>query len=231
MNMHALYLAVPLAPLVAAIVVGLFGPRLGRAVSHTLCIAGVAVAFAASYLVFRDVQAGNVFDGDVYTWAATGNVKLAIGFLIDPLTTTMMLVVTFVSLMVHIYTIGYMADDPGYTRFFSYISLFTFSMLMLVMSNNFLQLFFGWEAVGLVSYLLIGFWYTRPTAIYANLKAFLVNRVGDFGFILGIGLVVAFAGTLDYREAFAKGGEMAALSFPGTDWMLITVTCICLFIG
>jgi NADH-quinone oxidoreductase subunit L len=156
---------------------------------------------------------------------------MEIGFLVDGLTAMMMTVVTFVSLMVHVYTIGYMEDDPGYQRFFSYISLFTFSMLMLVMSNNFLQLFFGWEAVGLVSYLLIGFWYTRPTAIFANLRAFIVNRVGDFGFILGIGLIVAFAGTLNYGEAFAKGGELAKLSFPGSDWMLITVICICLFIG
>ena len=149
----------------------------------------------------------------------------------DGLTAMMMCVVTFVSLMVHIYTIGYMEEDEGYNRFFSYISLFTFSMLMLVMSNNMLQLFFGWEAVGLVSYLLIGFWYNKPTAIFANMKAFLVNRVGDFGFILGIGLIAAFAGTLNYTEAFAKSNELAALSFPGTNWMLVTVICICLFIG
>ena len=188
MTMQQLYLLVPLAPLAAAIAVGLFGARLGRRVSHSLCILGVAVAMVASYVIFRDVQAGHAFNGDVYTWLQSGTLRFSIGFLIDPLTATMMLVVTFVSLMVHVYTIGYMADDPGYTRFFSYISLFTFSMLMLVMSNNFVQLFFGWEAVGVVSYLLIGFWYTRPTAIYANLKAFLVNRVGDFGFVLGIGL-------------------------------------------
>ena len=169
MSMRALYLLVPFAPLVASIVVGLWGPKLGRRLSHSLCIIGVAASFVASIVIARDVQAGHVFNGDVYAWLVSGDFKLAIGFLIDPLTATMLLVVTFVSLMVHIYTIGYMADDPGYTRFFSYISLFTFSMLMLVMSNNFLQLFFGWEAVGLVSYLLIGFWYTRPTAIYANL--------------------------------------------------------------
>src|SRR5205807_8913776 len=155
-----------------------------------------------------------------------------IGFLIDPLTATMMLVVSFVSLMVHVYTIGYMADDPGYQRFFSYISLFTFSMLMLVMSNNFLQLFFGWEAVGLVSYLLIGFWFTRPTAIFANLKAFVVNRVGDFGFILGIGLIVTFAGSLAYGDVFAKAGDLAkAGTLLTTGWQVITVICICLFIG
>ena len=203
-DMRALYLLVPLAPLVASIIVGLWGPKLGRAVSHTLCILGVAASLAASIVIARDVQAGHVFNGDVYAWLVSGDFKLAIGFLIDPLTVTMLVVVTFVSLMVHVYTIGYMADDPGYTRFFSYISLFTFAMLMLVMANNFLQLFFGWEAVGLVSYLLIGFWYTRPTAIYANLKAFLANRVGDFGFVLGIGLVLAYFGTLDYAPVFAK---------------------------
>src|SRR5215813_15486522 len=146
-------------------------------------------------------MAGNLYNGDLYVWQTSGDLKFALGFLIDPLTALMLIVVTFVSLMVHIYTIGYMADDDGYSRFFSYICLFTFSMLMLVMANNFLQLFFGWEAVGLVSYLLIGFWYKRPTAIYANLKAFLINRVGDFGFLLGIGLIVAYGGTLAYAEA------------------------------
>jgi NADH-quinone oxidoreductase subunit L len=181
MDMQSLYLTVPLAPLAGALIAGLFGKAIGRAGAHTVTILGVAIAFLASLLIFQDVQAGNTFNGPVYTWLTSGDLTLEIGFLIDRLTVLMMLVVTFVSLMVHIYTIGYMADDPGYQRFFSYISLFTFSMLMLVMSNNFLQLFFGWEAVGLVSYLLIGFWYTRETAIYANLKAFLVNRVGDFG--------------------------------------------------
>lgn len=232
--MKTLYLVVPLAPLFGAILAGLFGKRIGRAGAHTVTILGVAVAFVASVMIFLDVQAGHTFNGSVYQWMETGDLKLEIGFLIDPLTTMMMLVVTFVSLMVHIYTIGYMHDDPGYQRFFSYISLFTFSMLMLVMSNNFLQLFFGWEAVGLVSYLLIGFWYTRPTAIYANLKAFLVNRVGDFGFILGIGLIAAYAGTLDYAEVFAQRDALASQNielFAGTPWMLITVICICLFIG
>ena len=232
--MKTLYLVVALAPLFASVVVGLWGPRLGRAASHWLCIAGVAVSMVASIVVWRDVQAGNVFNGDVYTWLASGDLRLAIGFLIDPLTATMMVVVTFVSLMVHVYTIGYMAEDPGYTRFFSYISLFTFSMLMLVMSNNFVQLFFGWEAVGLVSYLLIGFWYERPTAIYANLKAFLANRVGDFGFVLGIGLVLAYFGSLDYATVFAKAPELADATvtiWGDRPWSLMTVACICLFVG
>ncbi len=234
MDMQELYLLVPAAPLAGAIVVGLFGPKLGRAVSHWLCILGVAIALAASYFVWSDVQAGHSFNGAVYTWLQSGDLRLTIGFLIDPLTTTMMLVVTFVSLMVHVYTVGYMADDPGYTRFFSYISLFTFAMLMLVMSNNFVQLFFGWEAVGLVSYLLIGFWYTRPTAIYANLKAFLANRVGDFGFVLGIGLILAHFGTLDYAPVFAGAATFAGTTinlWGDTQWSLLTVICICLFIG
>jgi len=180
------------------------------------------------------VLAGNTFNGPVYTWITMGETRLEIGFLIDRLTALMMVVVTFVSLMVHVYTIGYMADDPGYQRFFSYISLFTFSMLMLVMSNNFLQLFFGWEAVGLVSYLLIGFWYTRESAIYANLKAFLVNRVGDFGFVLGIGLILAYFGTLDYAAVFAKAPQIAGTTiglWPGSSWLLLTVVCLCLFVG
>src|SRR5574337_1142919 len=226
-----LYLVVPLAPLAGSILAGLFGKFIGRVGAHVVTILGVALAFAVSILVYQDVQAGHVFNGDVYAWLVTGGIKVSVGFLIDPLTVTMLLVVTFVSLMVHIYTVGYMADDPGYTRFFSYISLFTFSMLMLVMSNNFVQLFFGWEAVGLVSYLLIGFWYTRPTAIYANLKAFLVNRVGDFGFLLGIGLVAAYAGSLNYAEVFAKASELAGLQMEVTGWSLITAICICLFIG
>ena len=228
-----LYLLVPLAPLAASIVVGLWGPKIGRAASHSLCIAGVAASFAASLVVLRDVQTGHAFNGDVYAWLVSGNFKLAIGFLIDPLTATMLVVVSFVSLMVHVYTIGYMADDPGYTRFFSYISLFTFSMLMLVMANNFLQLFFGWEAVGLVSYLLIGFWYERPTAIYASLKAFIANRVCDFGFVLGLGLVFAYFGTLDYAPVFAKASAMAnvVLPWPGAHWNLMTAICICLFVG
>jgi len=230
-GIQKLYLLVPLAPLFGAIVAGLFGKIIGRAGAHTVTILGVATAFVGSLFVFQDVQAGNVFNGTLYTWATSGSLTLEVGFLIDSLTVMMMIVVTFVSLMVHIYTIGYMAEDPGYQRFFSYISLFTFSMLMLVMSNNFLQLFFGWEAVGLVSYLLIGFWYTKPTAIFANMKAFLVNRVGDFGFLLGIGLIAAFAGTLNYAEVFEKAGELSAITVPETGWPLVTAICIGLFIG
>ena len=234
MDMKTLYLIVPLAPLAGAIIAGLFCRVIERWVAHTVTILGVAVSFVASVLIFQDVLAGNTYNGPVYTWLASGDLKMEIGFLIDRLTVTMMLVVTFVSLMVHIYTIGYMADDPGYNRFFSYIALFTFSMLMLVMANNFLQLFFGWEAVGLVSYLLIGFWYTRPTAVYANLKAFLANRVGDFGFLLGIGLIAAYCGSLDYAQVFGKGRELAGITvelLPGSPWMLITVICVCLFVG
>jgi NADH-quinone oxidoreductase subunit L len=234
MDMQTLYLLVPLAPLFGAIVAGLFGKLVGRTGAHVVTIAGVAISFLASLIVFQDVLAGNAFNGTVYTWMALGELRLEVGFLIDPLSAMMMLVVTFVSLMVHIYTIGYMHDDAGYQRFFSYISLFTFSMLMLVMSNNFLQLFFGWEAVGLVSYLLIGFWYTRESAIYANLKAFLVNRVGDFGFILGIGLVLAYFGSLDYATVFARAPSLAHQTItllPDTPWLVMTVIGILLFIG
>ena len=230
-------LAVPMAPLLGAVLAGVFGTALGgnwigRKLSHSLTILGVAVAFVLSVATLLSVvNDGARFNETLYTWMVVGGLKMEIGFLVDGLTAMMMCVVTFVSLMVHIYTIGYMEEDEGYNRFFGYISLFTFSMLMLVMSNNMLQLFFGWEAVGLVSYLLIGFWFNKPTAIFANMKAFLVNRVGDFGFILGIGLIAAFAGTLNYAEAFGKAGELAKLSFPGTSWMLITVICVCLFIG
>jgi NADH-quinone oxidoreductase subunit L len=243
MGMKTLYLLVPLAPLLGAVLAGFFGSILGRAGAHIVTIAGVALSFVLSVIIFQDVQAGHTFNGAVYTWMESGGLKLEIGFLIDQLTVLMMLVVTFVSLMVHIYTIGYMAHDEdnwpadskagthSYQRFFSYISLFTFSMLMLVMSNNFVQLFFGWEAVGLVSYLLIGFWSVRPTAIYANLKAFLVNRVGDFGFLLGIGLIAAYAGSLDYATVFAKRNELATITEAITGWPLITAVCICLFIG
>ncbi|CAB3653915.1 NADH-quinone oxidoreductase subunit L [Achromobacter deleyi] len=231
-----LYLLIALAPLAGAILAGLFGTGflgrpIGRRASHVITILGVLISAIGSVVVLGDVLNGLRFDGAVYTWSLIGQTKLEIGFLIDPLSAMMMVVVTSVSLMVHIYTIGYMADDPGYQRFFSYISLFTFSMLMLVMSNNMVQLFFGWEAVGLVSYLLIGFWYTRPTAIFANMKAFLINRVGDFGFVLGIGLLFAYAGTMHYGEVFAQADKLATLTLPGSDWMLLTVACICLFIG
>ncbi len=231
--MLSFYLLVPLAPLAGAIVTGLFGKLLGRTWSHRITIALVAVSFFASLAIFDDVQDGHTFNGSVYTWLTSGDTSFQVGFLIDRLTVLMMLVVTFVSLMVHIYTIGYMKEDSGYQRFFSYISLFTFSMLMLVMANNFMQLFFGWEAVGLVSYLLIGFWYDRPTAIYANLKAFLVNRVGDFGFLLGIALVLMVFGTLQYDEVFAKAASHAKdlAPIPGMTVGLLTAICILLFIG
>jgi NADH-quinone oxidoreductase subunit L len=226
-----LLLTVALAPLAGALIAGLAGGAIGRRGAHAVTILGVLISFVCSLLVLVDVVGGARFNQTIYEWMVLGELKMEVGFLVDGLTAMMMCVVTFVSLMVHVYTIGYMAEDPGYQRFFSYISLFTFSMLMLVMSNNFLQLFFGWEAVGLVSYLLIGFWFKKPTAIFANMKAFLVNRVGDFGFILGIGLIAAYAGTLNYGETFAKADELSKLSFPGTDWMLLTVACVCLFIG
>ncbi|MDD4886948.1 MAG: proton-conducting transporter membrane subunit, partial [Thiomonas sp.] len=226
-----LLLVIALAPLVSSIIVGLFGRSIGRSASHWLTTLSVGLSFVLSLVVLNDVINGARFNATLYEWMVVGKLHMEVGFMIDGLSALMMAVVTFVSLAVHIYTIGYMADDDGYQRFFSYISLFTFSMLMLVMSNNMLQLFFGWEAVGLVSYLLIGFWYTRPTAVFANMKAFIVNRVGDFGFILGIGLLAAYTGSLNYTEIFAKGPELAQLHLPGTDWMLITVACISLFIG
>ena len=232
--MKLLYLVVPFAPLAGAAIAGFLGWLIGPRATHRITILGVAISFAASCLVLLDVLKGSTFDGPLYTWITSGGVAFHIGFLIDPLSAAMMVVVTFVSLMVHVYTIGYMHGDPGYQRFFSYISLFTFSMLMLVMANNFLQLFFGWEAVGLVSYLLIGFWYTRPTAILANLKAFLVNRVGDFGFLLGIALVLMHLGSLDYRQVFDAAPGMAGQTieiFSGVQWSLMTVICILLFIG
>ena len=233
----SMLLAVPLAPLAGSVLAGIFGTafggnKFGRGVSHSLTILGVLLSFVLSALVFQSVvYDGARFDATIYEWMEIGGVKMEIGFLIDSITAMMMCVVTFVSLMVHIYTIGYMAEDEGYNRFFSYISLFTFSMLMLVMSNNLLQLFFGWEAVGLVSYLLIGFYFKKPTATFANMKAFLVNRVGDFGFIIGIGLIYAYTGTFNYGEIFAKLPELQATMLPGTGWLLLTVTGICLFIG
>ncbi len=234
----SLYLIIAFAPLVASILAGMLGTSflLGRAVigrraAHYITILGVAISTVGSVIALMQALDGTVFNGTVYTWTLLGDIRVEIGFLIDTLSALMMVIVTSVSLMVHIYTIGYMADDPGYQRFFSYISLFTFSMLMLVMANNMLQLFFGWEAVGLVSYLLIGFWYTRPTAVFANLKAFLINRVGDFGFILGIGLLFAYTGSFAYSDVFGQADRLATLGFPGTDWQLLTVACIALFVG
>lgn len=235
-SMHNVYLTIVLAPLIGAIIAGLFGKQVGRAGAHWVTNIGVAIAFFLSVVVFKHIiiDGAESYNASVYTWLISDGIKFEIGFLIDELTAMMMVVVTFVSLMVHIYTIGYMKDDPGYQRFFSYISLFTFSMLMLVMANNFMQLFFGWEAVGLVSYLLIGFWYKKETAIYANLKAFLVNRVGDFGFLLGIAAVLMYFNSLDYAEVFEAAPMMADLTIqliPGMDWSLMTVICILLFIG
>lgn len=231
--MITIYLAIPLACLAASIIIGLFGKRLGRRGAHSIAIAGVAAAFLLSLVVYADVRDGNLFSDTVYTWAVSGGVPLRIGFMIDPLSAMMMVVVTFVSLMVHIYTIGYMAGDPGYQRFFCYIALFTFAMLMLVMADNFLQLFFGWEAVGLVSYLLIGFWYERDSAIFANLKAFLVNRVGDFGFLLGIAAVMYLFGSLDYAAVFAGADSMKEQTVVTVfgEWKWMTIICLLLFVG
>jgi NADH-quinone oxidoreductase subunit L len=234
--MQDIYLTIALAPLVAAIVAGLFGRSIGRAGAHSITIAGVGLSCGLSlYVLYKFLYEGlTPFNGPVYTWLVTDGLKMEVGFLIDHLSAMMMVVVTFVSLMVHVYTIGYMHDDPGYQRFFSYISLFTFSMLMLVMSNNFMQLFFGWEGVGLMSYLLIGFWYTRPSAVFANLKAFLVNRVGDFGFVLGIAAVLRYTGSLDYATVFAHADQFAGAQIHVSStiaWSAITFTCICLFIG
>src|SRR6476620_4452103 len=234
-----LLLAVPLAPLAGSAIAGLcgttfFGNKIGRSASHSVTILGVLIALIISVQTLMAVLDGATYNGTVYNWMTVSGLKLEIGFMIDSLTAMMMCVVTFVSLMVHIYTIGYMHDDPGYARFFSYISLFTFSMLMLVMANNFLQLFFGWEAVGLVSYLLIGFWYTRPTAVFASLKAFLVNRVGDFGFLLGIALILPYVGSIDYAPVFGAANSLAKTTIevvPGAHWSIITLVCILLFVG
>jgi len=234
--MENIYIAIILAPLFGAIIAGLFGRKIGRAGAHWVTNIGVGISFILSLFVFIQIQWGGAepFNGAVYTWLVSDGITFEVGFLIDKLSALMMLVVTFVSLMVHIYTIGYMKDDPGYQRFFSYISLFTFSMLMLVMSNNFMQLFFGWEAVGLVSYLLIGFWYKKETAIYANLKAFIVNRVGDFGFILGIALILMYFNSMDYADVFQSAAVMSEVTieiYPGVEWSVMTLLCILLFIG
>ena len=229
-------LLIPMLPLVGAILAGLFGRVIGRVGAHTVTILAVAISFALSLHVLKQIYLDGVpvFEGPVYTWLVSDGVKIDVGFLIDRLSTLMMVVVTFVSLCVHVYTVGYMSEDPGYQRFFSYICLFTFSMLMLVMSNNFMQLFFGWEAVGVVSYLLIGFWYVKPSAIFANFKAFLVNRVGDFGFVLGIAGIFYFTNSLNYADAFAAAPKIASAMLPltsNTSVHAITLICICLFIG
>ena len=236
MSMESIYLAIPLASLTGAIIAGFFGKKIGRAGAHWVTIIGVGVSFLLSLIVLKDVVLDDaaIYNQSVYVWMISDGIRFEVGFLIDSLTALMIVVVTSVSLMVHIYTIGYMVDDPGYQRFFSYIALFTFSMLMLVMSNNFLQLFFGWEAVGLVSYLLIGFWYTRESAIFANLKAFLVNRVGDFGFLLGIAVLLSYTGSLDYYEVFERADSMVPATLqviPGLEWSVITLACILLFVG
>jgi len=233
MSMQNIYLTIPLICLLGSLVAGFGGHLIGRKGAHWVTILGVFAAFVLSVVVYRDVQAGHTFNGVIYTWAVSGGISFDVGFLIDSLTTTMMVVVTFVSLMVHIYTIGYMHDDPGYQRFFAYISLFTFSMLMLVMSNNFLQLFFGWEAVGLVSYLLIGFWHERESAVFANMKAFLVNRVGDFGFLLGISAILYMFGSLDYAAVFSQADSIKTVTVdtPFGEMLWITVICLLLFVG
>ena len=233
---HKLLLAIPMLPLLAALLAGLAGRTIGRAGAAAVTIGAVGIACVLSCVALWQLLSGEVpnFDGTVYTWLVSDGVHMQVGFLIDRLSALMMVVVTFVSLCVHVYTIGYMSDDPGYQRFFAYIALFTFSKLKLVMANNFMQLCFGWEAVGVISYLLIGFWYTRPTAIFASLKAFLVNRIGDFGFVLGIAGVLYYTGSLDYQNAFAAApviaGKTLAL-FQGHAWSALTVVCICLFVG
>src|SRR5690554_2489867 len=236
MDMKTSLIIIAFAPLVAAAIAGLFGRKIGRMGAHSVTILAVGLSCALSVRALLQFINGEAvtFNENLYTWAISGDVTINVGFLVDSLTAIMMSVVTFVSLMVHIYSVGYMKDDPGYQRFFSYISLFTFSMLMLVMSNNFMQLFFGWEAVGLVSYLLIGFWYKKETAIFASLKAFMVNRVGDFGFLIGIAGVLFAFGSLDYAEVFARAPQVVGetiVIFGGAEWSLITVICIALFIG
>ncbi|MGK0420339.1 MAG: NADH-quinone oxidoreductase subunit L, partial [Candidatus Pseudothioglobus sp.] len=226
------YLTIVLAPLFGSIIVGLAGNRLGRKASHSITILGVAISTALSLFVFNHhvLNDGDIFNQNLYTWMQIGGLNISVGFLVDNLTALMLVVVSFVSLMVHIYTIGYMHEDKGYTKFFSYISLFTFAMFTLVISNNFMQLFFGWEAVGLVSYLLIGFWHHKESAVQANLKAFLVNRVGDFGFLLGIAMVLMFFGTLDYAETFSQKDQIIGQTlFGGVS--AITVVCLLLFVG
>ena len=235
-NMEHIYLAIVLAPLVGAIIAGLSGRLIGRSGAHWVTIIGVGISTVLSLVAYKHLMfdGGAVYNAEIYTWLTLGELKFTVGFLVDQLSVTMMVVVSFVSWMIHIYTIGYMHDDPGYQRFFSYISLFTFAMLMLVMSNNFVQLFFGWEAVGLVSYLLIGFWFKRESANFAGLKAFIVNRVGDFGFLIGIAAVLLYFNSLDYVQVFNQAGAHADSTIsliPGQEWSALTFICICLFIG
>ncbi len=232
MTLDNVYLTIALSPLLGAIIAGFFGGILGRKVTHTITIFGVLVSTVFSMYVFNIhvLEGGDIFNNNIYTWMQVGGLNLSVGFLVDNLTSVMLVVVSFVSLMVHIYTIGYMDKDEGYTKFFSYISLFTFAMFMLVMSNNFMQLFFGWEAVGLVSYLLIGFWHHKESAVEANLKAFLVNRVGDFGFLLGISLILMYFGSLDYIEVFSNLGAVEGVTILDGS-LVITVICILLFVG
>jgi len=238
-QLKTLMIVIVLAPLAGSLIAGLFGKKIGRANAHRVAILGVGIAFVLSLIVAKLLFLDHVpvFDGNIYNWASGGalsHFSFNIGFHVDQLTAVMLLVVTFVSLLVHIYTIGYMADDPGYQRFFSYIALFTFAMLMLVSANNFLQLFFGWEGVGLVSYLLIGFWFKRESALQGSLKAFLVNRVGDFGFLLGIAVIFAYTGSLDYDTVFGQASVLAKQHIsliPGASWSLVTVICLLLFVG
>ncbi len=234
--MEQIYLAIVLAPLTGAIIAGLGGSLIGRHGAHRVANIGVGISSVLSMLAYKHLMfdGGEVYNADIYTWLEVGDLRFSVGFLVDRLSVTMMVVVSFVSWMIHIYTIGYMRDDPGYQRFFSYISLFTFAMLMLVMSNNFVQLFFGWEAVGLVSYLLIGFWFKRESAIFAGLKAFIVNRIGDFGFLIGIAATLMYFNSLDYMQVFGQTGELKDTTFsmiPGVDWSVLSFICICLFIG
>ena len=235
-NMEHIYLVIVLAPLAGAIIAGLAGHLIGRSGAHWVTIIGVGISTVLSLVAYKHLMfdGGEVYNAGIYTWLTLGELNFTVGFLVDQLSVTMMVVVSFVSWMIHIYTIGYMHDDPGYQRFFSYISLFTFAMLVLVMSNNFVQLFFGWEAVGLVSYLLIGFWFKRESAIFASLKAFIVNRVGDFGFLIGIAAVLLYFNSLDYVQVFDQAeahADSTITLIPGLEWSALTFICICLFIG
>ncbi|MBY0544682.1 MAG: NADH-quinone oxidoreductase subunit L, partial [Gammaproteobacteria bacterium] len=237
MLLRYLAVAIILLPLFGSLAAGLFGKQVGRRGAHWItCIFVGAAFFLSVYLCELVLLDDMSFNGPIYTWARSGAFSFDVGFLIDRLSALMMLIVTFISFLVHIYSIGYMKGDSGYQRFFSYISLFTFAMLTLVSANNFLQLYFGWEGVGLVSYLLIGFWYKKDSANEGSLKAFLINRVGDLGFILGIGAILAYFSTVDYSQIFALAPSVAAANtmitiLPGVHWSVITVICLLLFVG